>query len=165
MGLKRTVFYACLAVAGTLLVVSFYVSHQGRLALASLLPVGAMLYARRSPGILWTHISLAGFALFAAVGAVSNIPLMPMALVMVTALVSWDMALEMRTRIPTTTSYDSQHYKYLAIALGLGLAGSAIGQLIHARLPFVIMLGLGIFILVWMNQLIGYYLKSRDSKR
>jgi len=142
MDLKQRFFFICLAVAGLSLLASYYLSRRLPLVLAALLPVGAMLLARR-PSMSWlAHLSLAGFTSLSAAGIVLNISLMPMVIASAAALASWDLLLEERARLSSggfspTRLYERLHLKSLGAALGLGLLGAGAGQWIHWQAPFL----------------------------
>lgn len=142
MDLKQRLFFVCLAVAGLSLLVSFYLSHQLPLTLATLLPIGAMLLARR-PSLSWlAHLSLVGFTGLSAAGILLNISLMQMVIASTAALACWDLLLENQTRfsndgLSSTRPYESLHLKSLGAAVGLGLLGVGVGHWIHWEAPFV----------------------------
>jgi len=162
---KQRLFFICLAVAALSLMVNFYLFDRLMLALATLLPIGSILFARR-PSLSWlAHFSLAGFTGLSAVGVLLNIPLISMILACTAALASWDLVLEMQAESPTTELYERLHLKFLGAALGLGLLGIGVVHWIHWRLSFVVMLMLGIIMLVCLNRVMNYLQQNTGSHR
>jgi hypothetical protein len=147
MDFKRGLFLISLAVAGLSLVVSFSLARQVLPALATLLPLGAMVWARK-PSFSWlATCSLVGFTGLSTAGIVLGLPLIPMALASTAALVSWDLALELHSGSSLSGSsaeklYERAHLKSLGTAVGLGVLGAGFGQWIHWQAPFVGMLAL-----------------------
>ena len=163
---KQCLFSVCLVVVVLNLTVYFYLFDRLMLALAVVLPFGSMLVYSRKPSPSWlAHISLAGFTALSAVGAILNVPLMPMAIATIAAIASWDLALEMHVEYPETELYDKLHLKFLGAALGLGLLWIGFGHWIHWRFPFVVMLVLGIIMLVCLNQVMNYLQQNTGSHR
>ena len=153
---KQRLFFICLVVAVLSLMVNFCLFDRLILALATLLPIGSMVFAHRASLPWLAHFSLAGFVGLSTVGTLLNIPLMLMVLASIAALASWDLALEMHAESPTTELYERLHLKFLGAALGLGLLGIGFGHWIHWRFPFVVMLVLCIIMLVCLNQVMNY---------
>jgi hypothetical protein len=162
---KQRLFFICLVVAGLSLMASFYLFNRLLLALAALLPVGCMVFGRRSTRTWLAHLSLASFAGLSAIGVLLKIPLIPMALASTAALAAWDFVLEMHTESPPTELYDRFHFVSLATALGLGLLVIGIFQRFHFRLPFGAMLVLGIVMLVCLNRIMNYIPQNMESHR
>ena len=114
------------------------------------------MWARRPSQSWLAHLSLAGFAGLSAIGALLDIPLIPMVIATTAALASWDLVLEMHVEFHTTELYEKLHLKFLGAALGLGLLGAGVFQWIHWQLSFIVMLGLGILLLVCLNRVISF---------
>ena len=121
-----------------------------------------ILSAHRFSSSLLAHLSLAGFTILSALGIMLNFAFMPMVLASLAALASWDLALEMN-RPFTTKPYEKLHFKYLGTVVGLGLAGTVLGQWIHWRLPFS---GTVLFIValwVFLNQVMNLIPKDKAT--
>ncbi len=160
---KRPLFLICLAIAGLIPMVSFYLSGQWILALASLLPVGSMYFVFRSSHSICAHISLAGFTGLGMVGILLHMPIMVFAFATTAALASWDLVLEMQPEYPATANYERQHLLTLGMALGLGMLAAGSLVWIHLQIPFGGMLALGIILLVSLNQVLSYVQKEWGS--
>ncbi len=165
MALKRMLFFISLVIVSLILMLDFYLSGQQALAAAVLLPVGLIISALRWFRPILAHISLAGFTILTAVGAILNSGMMVMVFALLAAVASWDLILELLRKTPTTGSYDNLHLKYLGIALGFGLLGTGIGQLIHLQFPFVVLLLSGVAIVVLLDQLLSYFLQDKEANR
>ncbi len=165
MELKRALFLVCLAVAGLILMVSFYLSGQWILALASILPVGSMYYVFRSSNSIWAHLSLAGFTGLGMVGILLHMPTLVFAFATTAALASWDLVLEMQPEYPSTANYERQHLRTLGMALGLGVLAVASLVWIRWQIPFGGMLALGIILLVSLNQVLSYVQRDGGCDR
>ena len=164
MARKQRLFFICLGVATLNLMAGFYLADRIILVATVLLPMGAMLFARK-PACSWlAHFSLAGYAGLSAAGILLNIPLMLMVLATKSALASWDLVLEMNAVLPTTKAYDRLHLLYLGAAIGLGLLGVTIFHWIHWRFSFGGMLALGIGLLVCLYQMMNYSKNNKESQ-
>ena len=161
---RQALFFTCLASAGLILVLNFYMSGDVILAMVPLLPTGTMVYAYRRTQHLAASFSLAGFSILSAAGVVLNHALIPMGLATCAALASWDFVLEGKPQLKTK-HYEKLHLCYLGAAIGMGLLGTATGLLLHLRLPFVGMLGLVVAALISINQVMKYIQHDRASHR
>jgi hypothetical protein len=168
MDLKGRLFFICLTVAGLILTASFYLSRQLPLSLVSLLPIAGMLLARRNSLDWLAYFSLAGFAALSAFGILLDIPLIPMAIASTSALASWDLLLESKSiapgdRVLSSRLYTKIHLKSLGAALGLGLLGVGVGQLVYWKIPFVGMVGLVILTLFCLGHAMDYLKRLSSS--
>lgn len=83
---------------------------------------------------------------------------------LIAALASWDLALEMQLEYPATKKYERQHLQYLGIALGFGLLGVGSLHWFHIKLPFGVMLMLGVIMVVLINQFLSHIQKSTRGR-
>ncbi len=161
MELKRYLFFISFVIAGLSLMVSFSLAGQVLPALAALLPLGAMFWARK-PSLSWlATCSLVGFTGLSTAGIVLGHPLIPMVLASTAALVSWDLAPEIRSGSSLKGSipyelYERNHLKSLGIAACLGLLGAGLGQWVHWQAPFVGMLALIFITLFCLDRILNF---------
>ncbi len=163
MARRQVLFLISLAVAGLIPSVSFALSGQWPFAIPLLVFIGLMLYSNRSSKPLLAHICLAGFSIIFAIGVVLNTSLVVMVIAMAAGLASWDLVQEIQSKSPTTLKYERYHLQYLGIAFGMGLLGVGAFHWLQIRLPFGVMLALGIIMLVSINQFITYIQKRTGS--
>ncbi len=164
MARKRVLFLISLAIAGITPSVSFALSGRLYFSILPLLFLGFMLYSHRSSKPLLAHISLAGFSIIFGIGVFLNTSLVVMVIAMAAGLASWDLVLEIQSKYPTTLKYERSHLQCLGIAFGLGLLCVGAFHLLQFRLPFGVMLVLGIVMLVSINQFITYVQKRTGTR-
>ncbi len=162
---KHVLFSICLEIVSLIPMIYFYLSAQWLLVTALPVILGLLLYARWSSKPILMHISLAGSTTIYAIGILSGIPLLVMLVAMAAALACWDFVLERQLEYSATEKYERQHLQFLGIALGFGVLGAGSLHWLNLRLPFGVMLALGLIMLVSINQFISYLRKSKSIHR
>jgi hypothetical protein len=165
MPLTKNLSLLCILASLACMLAGLAAGGRWTAGLPALAPALIMLLARRTPAGWLPAAALVLSTGLAAAGILSGAPPFLLALGVMAALASWDLALlenSLRAGPPQHAAFFAgRHLKSLALAIGLGTLVVGVGGALQLSLPFGVLVLLVVLILICLDRLVHAQVDQR----